>query len=283
MWRCKPCGKENSDDTRTCRRCGTRHRGDRLSGSRAVAGEIKIATKPPTKPPQARRRSGATTPGVVVGAVDLRGRLVEVRPDGTDHTVHWLESNQVDLGSREGDIRFDDPQLAPRHCRLNLTLGGAMVTPLDTRNGVYLRLRHEVELTDGDHLLLGRQVLRFERVPEHEKHSRPAIEGGVVLFGTPTPPAWGRLRQMMASGVGRDVTHLSSPQVTLGREKADLVFTTDEFLSRRHAQVSFQGGRFTLADLGSSNGTYIRLRSPQVLVPGDMIRLGDELLRFELG
>jgi pSer/pThr/pTyr-binding forkhead associated (FHA) protein len=38
-----------------------------------------------------------------------------------------------------------------------------------------------------------------------------------------------------------------------------------------------------LKDLGSSNGTYLRLRVPQVLVPGDMIRLGDQLLRFELG
>jgi pSer/pThr/pTyr-binding forkhead associated (FHA) protein len=250
-----------------------------LSGSRAVAGEIHI----PTPPPPPRKRSPVATTGVVGGAVELRGRLVEVLPDGQDHTVHWLESNQVDLGSQEGDIVFDDPQLAPRHCRLNLTLGGAMVTPLDTRNGIYLRLRHDVELVDGDHLLLGRQVLRFERVPEHEQHSRPAVEGGVVLFGTPTPPAWGRLRQMMASGVGRDVIHLSQPKVTLGREKADLVFSSDEFLSRRHAQVSFQGGRFTLSDLGSSNGTYIRLRSPHVLVPGDMIRLGDELLRFELG
>lgn len=275
MWRCKPCGNENPDAARTCRRCGTRLKGDRLSGTVSVA--------PETPPPPPRRRPAGVITGIIGGSAPLRGRLVEVLTDGSDHTVHWLETDQVDLGRQEGDIRFDDPQLAPRHVRLNLTLGGAMVTPLDGRNGVYLRLRHETDLADGDHLLLGRQVLRFEVVPEHEQRSRPAVEGGVVLFGTPTPAAWGRLRQMMASGVGRDLIHLSSPRVTLGREKADLVFTDDEFLSRRHAQVSFQDGRVTLRDLGSSNGTYIRLRSPHVLVPGDMIRLGDELLRFELG
>jgi pSer/pThr/pTyr-binding forkhead associated (FHA) protein len=88
---------------------------------------------------------------------------------------------------------------------------------------------------------------------------------------------------MTASGLGRDVVHLSRPDTTLGREQADLVFADDEFLSRRHAQLSLKNGRPILTDLESSNGTYVRLRSPHVLVPGDMIRLGDQLLRFELG
>jgi pSer/pThr/pTyr-binding forkhead associated (FHA) protein len=222
-------------------------------------------------------RAGHAAPVVV------RGRLVSVLPTGQDDTVFWLEDDQVDIGRTDGDIRINDPQLAPRHARLNLTLGGAMVTPLDHRNGVYLRLRAVQELHDGDHILLGRQVLRFETVPEHEQRARPATEDGVVLFGTPAPVAWGRLRQLTSSGLGRDLYHLSRTEIALGREHADLVFTDDEFLSRRHAQLTFLKGKPVLQDLGSSNGTYVRLRAPQVLVPGDMIRLGDQLLRFELG
>ena len=239
-----------------------------------VAGAASAA--PASSPPRAR-------PGAVAGPVTLRGRLITVLPNGADHTIHWLEGDQVDVGRSDGDIRLEDPQLAPRHARLNLTLGGAMLTPLDTRNGVYLRLRARVELTDGDHILLGRQVLKFEIPSEHERRPLPAVEDGVVLFGTPTAPAWGRLRQMTASGLGRDVIHLSRPKVTLGREQADLVFLDDEFLSRRHAELGLRDDRPTLTDLGSSNGTYLRLRAPHVLVPGDMIRLGDQLLRFELG
>jgi pSer/pThr/pTyr-binding forkhead associated (FHA) protein len=272
MWRCKPCGKENPDAAKTCRRCGTRHKAERLSEAMHVVGARGATPTPP------HRRGG-----VVAGAVSVRGRLIAVLPNGQDDTIHWLENDQVDLGRSQGDILFDDPQLAPRHARLNLTLGGAMLTPLDGRNGVYLRIRTLVELGDGDHILLGRQVLRFEIVPEHERRPRPAVEDGVILFGTPTAPAWGRLRQMTASGLGRDLIHLSQPLVTLGREQADLVFADDEFLSRRHAQVSIQGMRPVLTDLGSSNGTYLRLRAPHILVPGDMIRLGDQLLRFELG
>jgi hypothetical protein len=42
-------------------------------------------------------------------------------------------------------------------------------------------------------------------------------------------------------------------------------------------------GRGHLEDLGSSNGTFLRLRGPHGLASGDLIRLGDELLRFEIG
>jgi pSer/pThr/pTyr-binding forkhead associated (FHA) protein len=214
--------------------------------------------------------------------VTVRGRMISVSPTGQDTETYWLEDEQVDIGRTDGHIRIDDPQLARRHARLNLMLGGALLTPLDRRNGVYLRLRSVVDLVDGDHILLGRQVLRFETVPEHEQRARPAIEDGVVLFGTPAAAAWARLRQLTASGLGRDLHHLARETVTLGREHADLVFTDDEFLSRRHAQLTILEGKPALKDLGSSNGTYIRLRAPQVLVPGDMIRLGDQLLRFEL-
>ena len=81
----------------------------------------------------------------------------------------------------------------------------------------------------------------------------------------------------------RDVYHLTRNDVILGREQGDIVFSEDEFMSRRHAQVSLRTGRGRLEDLGSSNGSFIRLRAPYNLNSGDLIRLGDELLRFELG
>jgi pSer/pThr/pTyr-binding forkhead associated (FHA) protein len=36
-----------------------------------------------------------------------------------------------------------------------------------------------------------------------------------------------------------------------------------------------------LEDLGSSNGTFVRLRATHPLAPGDLIRLGDVLLGCE--
>jgi pSer/pThr/pTyr-binding forkhead associated (FHA) protein len=70
--------------------------------------------------------------------------------------------------------------------------------------------------------------------------------------------------------------------VTLGREEGDLVFPDDQFLSRRHATFSWQDGDCLVEDLGSSNGTYVRLLGPMTLRSGDQLRMGDQVFRFEL-
>jgi pSer/pThr/pTyr-binding forkhead associated (FHA) protein len=173
--------------------------------------------------------------------------------------------------------------MAPRHARILYRNGQFLVLPLEVRNGVYVRIRQPVELFDGDQFLIGKQVIRFEVPFEVEKTLRPAIEYGVVFFGTPVLPPWGRLRQLTAAGTSRDLYHLTRGEVTLGREQGDIVFGDDEFLSRRHAQLHYISSRVTLADLGSSNGSFVRLRGQHLLTSGEQIRIGDELLRFEIG
>jgi pSer/pThr/pTyr-binding forkhead associated (FHA) protein len=157
------------------------------------------------------------------------------------------------------------------------------MSPLESRNGIYVRLRGPVDLQDGDYVLLGKQVLMFELVGEIERTARPAVEHGVVVFGTPVRPPWARLRQVTPAGVGRDVYHLTRPETVVGRESGDIVFSDDEFMSRRHAQIVYRSGKGVIEDLASSNGTFLRLRGPHGLVSGDLIRMGDELLRFEIG
>lgn len=214
-------------------------------------------------------------------------RLIFVHHDGTDGTSYLLRGEQIDIGRTEGDLLFDDPYLAPRHARIATGGGGQVLSDLGSRNGVYIRLRAGAELNDGDQILIGKQVLQFDVVPEFEKNLRPALQNNVVLFGSHGTPAWGRLRQLGPTGVSHDVFHFTGNQVVLGREQADVVFTTDQFMSRRHAQISRQPGAVAarptvqLEDLGSSNGTFIKLRQDHLLVTGDMIRLGDVLLRFE--
>jgi pSer/pThr/pTyr-binding forkhead associated (FHA) protein len=105
----------------------------------------------------------------------------------------------------------------------------------------------------------------------------------MVLFGTPLRSPWGRLRQITAAGTSRDVYHLTRSDLMIGREQGDIIFSDDEFMSRRHAQLQFRGNRAMITDQGSSNGTYVRLTGQFALDAGQMIRLGDELLRFEPG
>jgi pSer/pThr/pTyr-binding forkhead associated (FHA) protein len=73
-------------------------------------------------------------------------------------------------------------------------------------------------------------------------------------------------------------------ETVLGRESGDLVFTEDPFLSRRHAAVRVLDGtpkKFALVDLGSSNGTFLRIKAEVDLVPGDHFRVGQQLFRVD--
>jgi pSer/pThr/pTyr-binding forkhead associated (FHA) protein len=52
-------------------------------------------------------------------------------------------------------------------------------------------------------------------------------------------------------------------------------------MSRRHAAVKRVGARAKLEDLSSSNGTFLRVRGDRELKSGDVLRVGDQLMRFE--
>lgn len=56
-------------------------------------------------------------------------------------------------------------------------------------------------------------------------------------------------------------------------------------ISRRHARVIQRNGYYWLEDVGSSNGTFLnglRIFTPQILQPGDEIRLGQTILKAEI-
>jgi pSer/pThr/pTyr-binding forkhead associated (FHA) protein len=229
----------------------------------------------------------SAAPALAPAPVSLFGRnsfrLVFVHHDGTDGITYPLYGEQIDIGRTEGDLLFEDTHLSARHARITSTPSGQMLTGLDARNGVYVRVRPNAsaDVKDGDFLLIGRQVLRFELIPDFEKDLRPAVHHNVMLFGTYASPAWGRVRQMGPTGVSHDVFHFSRDTVVIGREHVDLVFSDDQFMSRRHAQLTRRGSSVSIEDLGSSNGTFVRLTGEHLLQQGDVIRLGNVLLRFE--
>jgi pSer/pThr/pTyr-binding forkhead associated (FHA) protein len=103
----------------------------------------------------------------------------------------------------------------------------------------------------------------------------------VRVFGSAPREAWGRIRQLTVAGTTRDLWHLVRPEMVLGREEGDVTFPDDEFMSRRHAALKRAGARARLEDLGSSNGTFVRLRGERALEPGDVLRMGDQLMRYE--
>jgi pSer/pThr/pTyr-binding forkhead associated (FHA) protein/plasmid stability protein len=71
---------------------------------------------------------------------------------------------------------------------------------------------------------------------------------------------------------------LDGRDVAIGRSPScDVPLAGDQLASRRHALLRYRAGRYTLVDLGSSNGTYVNdreIREEVVLQDGDRIRVG---------
>jgi pSer/pThr/pTyr-binding forkhead associated (FHA) protein len=212
------------------------------------------------------------------------GTAVLVNRDGSDGQRFALAGEYLVIGRAGADIAFDDDRfLARQHARLERAGDGAVkIHPIDTLNGVFRKADAPVELVDGTVILVGREVLRFERVDPEEVKLHPLVRHGVALFGSPPREPWGRFVQLVPSGGYRDVRHLFGDEIVLGREEGDLVFRDDAFMSRRHAAVTWSGQKAQVTDLGSSNGTFVRLAAPTALKHGDQVRMGDQLLRLEL-
>lgn len=213
------------------------------------------------------------------------GTAVLVNRDGSDGQRFSLAGEYVVIGRAGADIPFEEDRfLARQHARLERTDQGVVqVNPMDALNGVFRKADAPVDLVDGMTILVGREVLRFERVDAEESKLHPLVRHGVALFGSPPREPWGRLVQMVPSGGYRDVRHLSGEEIVLGREEGDLVFRDDAFMSRRHAAITWNGTHAQLTDLGSSNGTFVRIAAVTTLKSGDHVRMGDQLLRIEIG
>jgi pSer/pThr/pTyr-binding forkhead associated (FHA) protein len=274
-----------------------------------------IGPVPPTAPgtPHAMASNASDASNVTKGtaAVPVEGprpnspsaRLVLIARDGGEGPGFALRES-ADIGRVEGGIVIhEDRYISPRHARISLRDGAFYLRDLESTNGVFMRIPYAADshaemssggeqlLTDQDLFLVGQQVLRFEVVKHAEEGFGVASENGTLVFGTPAAPRYARLSQRTVEGVVRDVFHVRKAETVLGREQGDIVFPDDPFLSRRHCVLRVHGAtpgggsatsrRFTLSDLGSSNGTFLQVREEVRLRPGDHFRIGQQLFRFD--
>jgi len=78
------------------------------------------------------------------------------------------------------------------------------------------------------------------------------------------------------------IYELTGQPMTLGRDLACELQVPDEKVSRRHARLAREGDQWTLADLGSRNGTLVNGArvATRALAPLDEVRVGDTTLLF---
>jgi pSer/pThr/pTyr-binding forkhead associated (FHA) protein len=75
---------------------------------------------------------------------------------------------------------------------------------------------------------------------------------------------------------------LSSPVTNIGRHADSEIALDDITVSRRHCEISIDGGRFMVRDVGSLNGTYVNQKrvDEAELAQGDELQIGKFHLVF---
>lgn len=90
-------------------------------------------------------------------------RVTQVLAGGIDGMVFCARENVARVGREEADLNFpEDIYMSGAHARVEAQGPTFTLTDEDSRNGTYLRISGEHELSHGDYLFLGRQLLRVE-------------------------------------------------------------------------------------------------------------------------
>ena len=184
------------------------------------------------------------------------------------------------MGRDTGSIFAGDSYLSPRHATFLRREGSLSIKDEGSLNGVYLKVQPQVPCLPefGDIFRSGQEIVRFEALNGQADDS-----DGVRRLGSPSNGYIGRL----ALVVGRDTTGNAFPipdtGVHCGRERGDILFSEDGYVSGLHCRIAPEAdGKVYLTDVGSSNGTFVRLKNEHQITSGDVLLMGQQLFRVDM-
>jgi ABC-type multidrug transport system ATPase subunit len=124
---------------------------------------------------------------------------------------------------------MEHPSVSAVHAEIALKEGKAVLTDRST-NGTFVNGARvqTVQLRDGDYITFGRYA------------------GKSLIFRTGLEPE-----------LKLEKVDLSKDRITIGRDSSSDVFINHPVVSKQHAEIVKQDGKFFLVDLGSTNGTFV--------------------------
>jgi len=262
---CPHCGSQVPDNFRFCHVCGEdlHARASSDAPARADWPAERVSAPAVANPPQ----SAAS-----------RARLILIEPDGSEGQAFALSGGRTLIGRSTGGIFANDAYLSPEHAEFRFEDEQLVVKDMESLNGIYIRIEPEVpiELFDGSIFRIGQEILRFEGPVAPD----PAADG-TQHMGSPHRGYLGRISLV----IGRETTGNSYPippqGIHLGRERGDVVFPEDGYVSGLHCRINSEVGHVFLTDVGSSNGTFVRVSSESYVPQGTYVLMGQQLFRAE--
>lgn len=249
---CPQCEHPNPPNNKFCASCG-----------------FKLAPKP------------AAAPVPVVAAAPAMSGVVltALRADGTEAGTYAMPAGTVTLGRDTGAIFAGDSYLSPRHATFTPRDGRLFVRDESSLNGVYKKLRRDepVPVRIGAMFRIGQEILRVEPL-----EASAVSADGVERLGSPAKGYVGRIALVIGRDACGNAYPLPETGLHLGRERGDVLFPEDGYVSGLHCRLAVENGQILLTDLGSSNGSFIRLEAETEVLNGDILLMGQQLFRIAM-
>ncbi len=210
-----------------------------------------------------------------------RFKLQHIRKDGSVGSEHELRNGVLTIGRLEGDLKFGaDPQMAESHAKFFVERGQLYVDDLSGGKGIFVRLIATYTLQNNDVVMMGRQVFQFRE--KTEAVAAAAATGTAIMeVASIIKEPVAELVAVNAQGVDENSRFpLLDQEVTWGRNRGTYIFPEDGFMSRAHAKVYQRGDSFFLEDVGSRNGTFIKVRGRSPVPVGATVLVGGQLLKI---
>lgn len=207
--------------------------------------------------------------------------LARVSSDGSLGQRFALDRLGVVAGQR-GEIELtDDPSVAPQHARFTQRGQGVNVEDLGSPLGIYIRVREPYRLKNGDMFQIGRERLRLVGCAENSAAGQSVSPDrtGFSVAGPGSSDPLAALLRLDSNDQEIERYELRTAETSFGREQGTYTFANDSYLSTIHARIRIHEGQYILEDLGSKNGTFVRIRRRALARDGDTVRIGRQLLR----
>jgi pSer/pThr/pTyr-binding forkhead associated (FHA) protein len=202
--------------------------------------------------------------------------LTALNPDGAEAGSYALPKGDSTIGRDTADFFSADPFLSPKHATFSAKNGKVVVEDCGSLNGVFRKLLAEqpCTLADGQVFRIGQELIRYEALGENipDQH-------GVELMGGPMDGVVGRICMVIGRETAGTAFPMSENGISLGRERGEVLFPEDGYVSGLHCRLSYDDGQVYVTDLGSSNGTFVRLDDAAELSNGDILLMGQQLYR----
>lgn len=191
-----------------------------------------------------------------------------------------LSSDLLTIGGADEDVDFSsDPSIAPKHASIVRRSGAFFLKDEGATNGVYIRVNGPQEVPLPAIVRVGAQLIHIQEANDDQPYK---WRDGTRFLASPPRKGSFVVQQIFEGGLAGASALVNGNVITIGGKGAQLDLGHDPSISSAHARVTGTESGVTIEDLGSTNGTYVRVRGEVELKHGDLIWVGTQLLRIDV-